>query len=119
MPKVILAFSLLSMTVLSACAGSSGGSSENAGKAMAEMACLLFDESVSLEDISSKSDDIIVAYGFADTKEMKFYVATVRGTEEINLVSEAARTHLEATCGDALEDSGVSAADLAEAMVRE
>ena len=118
MPKVILASLLLSISILSACTRSSGSSSENAGKAMAETACLLFDESVSMDDIGGLSDEIMVAYGFEDAEAIDIYLASVRGTEEINLVSEAARTHLEATCGDALEASGVSPADLAEAMVK-
>ena len=120
MSKVLTLSLLLSMIVLSSCGGSAGGNiSENAGKAMAETACLLFDEEVSLGDMQSLTEDIMAEYGFEDAEAIDTYLATVRGTEEINLVSEAARTHLETTCGDALEASGVSAADLAEAMVSE
>lgn len=86
---------------------------------MAETACLLFDETVALENIESETGDIMNKYGYDNPEEIDTYLAEIRGTEELNQVSEAARTHLESTCSEALTASGVSAADLAEAMVAE
>ncbi len=84
---------------------------------MAETACLLFDQSVTMTDIESLTGDIMTKYGFNSPDEIDTYLAEVQGTEELNLVSAAARDQLEATCGDALTSNGVTAADLAEAMV--
>lgn len=118
MPKFLSAL-LLSSLVLASCGGASGKQAENAGKAMAETACLLFDESVDFTDIESLTNDIMSKYGFSSPEEIDTYLAKVRGTKELNQVSEAARTQLEASCGDALTESSISAADLAESMVSE
>jgi hypothetical protein len=85
---------------------------------MAETACLLFDQTVAMEDIEAKTTEIMNAYGYEDPTEIDDYIAEIRGTEELNQVSEAARTRLEETCSTDLEAAGVSAADLAEAMVQ-
>lgn len=120
MPKALFASLLVSTIIFTACSGaSSGNKAQNAGYAMAETACLLFDEDVSFTDIESMTEEIMQKYGFESPEEIDTYLAEVRGTEEINEVSEAARTQLEATCPDALEATGVTAADLAEAMVSE
>lgn len=86
---------------------------------MAETACLLFDENVALEDIEAQTGEIMNKYGYDTPEDIDTYLAEIRGTEDLNQVSEAARTHLEATCSEALTASGVTAADLAEAMVAE
>lgn len=111
---VLLFFTL----VLSACNATSASQAENAGKAMAETACLLFDENVSLSDIESKTKDIMGKYGFTSAEEIDTYLATIRETSEIDMVSEVTRKQLESLCSDSLSASGVSAADLAKAMVR-
>jgi len=116
--KPLLASFLTGALFLTACGGS-GNKAEDTGKAMAETACLLFNEDVALEDIETMTADIMTKYGYNDPEEIDTYLAEVRGTEELNQVSEAARTHLEETCSDALTASGVSSADLAEAMVAE
>ncbi|MFA6024289.1 MAG: hypothetical protein WC777_03690 [Candidatus Gracilibacteria bacterium] len=116
--KPLLASFLTGALFLSACGGT-GSTAENTGKAMAETACLLFDESIAMEDLEENTKDIMKKYGYSDPKEIDTYLAEIQGTEELNLVSEAARTHLEATCAEGLSASGVSAAELAEAMVRE
>ena len=114
--KPLLASFLTGALFLTACGGS-GNKAEDTGKAMAETACLLFDEAVALENIETMTGDIMTKYGYNDPEEIDDYIKAIRGTEELNEVSEAARTHLEATCAEALTASGVSAADLAEAMV--
>lgn len=119
MSRTVLSTLLTGALFLAACGGGSGNQAEDTGKAMAETACLLFDESVALEDIEAKTEEIMNTYGYDDPAEIDTYLAEIRGTEELNQVSEAARTHLEATCAEALTASGVSAADLAEAMVQE
>lgn len=116
--RPLLATFLTGALFLTACGGS-GDKAENTGKAMAETACLLFDESIALEDIESKTQEIMTKYGYAAPEEIDTYLAEIRGTEDLNIVSESARTQLEATCADALAASGVSAAELAEAMVQE
>ena len=116
--RPLLASFITGALFLSACGGS-GNQAENTGKAMAETACLLFDETVALENIETLTGDIMKKYGYNDPEEIDTYLAEVRGTEDLNKVSEAARTHLEATCAEALTTSGVNAADLAEAMVAE
>lgn len=116
--RPLLASFLTGALFLTACGGS-GNQAENTGKAMAETACLLFDENVALEDIEAMTGDIMNKYGYDNPEEIDTYLAEVRGTEELNEVSEAARTHLEGTCAEALTASGVNAADLAEAMVSE
>lgn len=119
MLRPLFASFLTGALFLSACAGGSGNKAEDTGKAMAETACLLFDETVALEDLESKTGEIMTKYGYNDPEEIDTYLAEIRGTEELNEVSESARTHLEATCAESLTASGVSAADLAEAMVQE
>lgn len=115
--RPLLATFLTGTLFLTAC-GASGTSAENTGKAMAETACLLFDESVAIENIESETQSIMIKYGYANPEEIDTYLAEIRGTEELNIVSESARTQLEATCADALAASGVSAAELAEAMIQ-
>jgi len=119
MPKQILAALLVLSSILTACGGASTNKAENAGMAMAETACLLFDESISLEDIPTMTTDIVEKYGFITSDNIDTYLAEIAGTEELNEVAVAVREHLEATCGDALEASGLSAADLSEAIVLE
>ena len=116
MSRNLLIGLLTGSLVLSACG--TGNQAEDTGKAMAEAACLLF-SGTDVEDIEAKTDEIMEKYGYSDPKEIDTYLAEIRGTEDLNVVTETARTHLEATCGDDLEASGVSAADLAEAMVSE
>lgn len=111
-----IAFLLLTTLVLSAC-GSTGSQAENAGKAMAETACLLFDESVTFDQITEKTGTIMNTYGWNKPEDIDTYLTSVQGTPELETVKTVAATHMEATCGDSLTTSGVSAADLAESMV--
>jgi hypothetical protein len=118
MSRTLLISLLTGSVLLSACGGNKA---EDTGKAMAESACLLFGEvsKEDNEDLKAKTYEIMEKYGYSDPKEIDTYLSEIRGTEDLNVVTETARTHLEATCGDDLEASGVSAADLAEAMVSE
>lgn len=116
--RPLLASFLTGALFLTACGGT-GDQAENTGKAMAETACLLFDETIAIEDIESKTQEIMKEYGYQNPEEIDVYLSEVRGTEDLNKVSESARTQLEATCADALAASGVSAAELAEAMIQE
>lgn len=111
-----IAFLLLSTLVLSAC-GSSGSQAENAGKAMAETACLLFDESVTFDQITEKTGLIMDNYGWDKPEDIDTYLASVQGTPELDTVKSIATTHMEENCGDAISTSGVSASDLAASMV--
>lgn len=108
------------MPFLVACSSaSSENRAEDAGKAMGETACLLFDEAIDLDESEELSEDILDLYGFSSSKAINRYLDEIRGTEELNKVSEAVRTHMETTCGEDLAKSGVTAADLAEALVSE
>ncbi len=118
MPR-FLSTLLLSSVLLSACAGGGASRADNAAKAMAETACLLFDNGTALEDIEQKTNEIIANYGFTSTDEIDSYLAEIQGTEELNELSVTLRTHLETTCGEALAANDVNAASLAEAMVLE
>lgn len=118
MPKFLTPALFFFALVLSACNPASVSQAENAGKAMAETACLLFDENVALSDIESETKAIMSKYGFTSAEEIDTYLATIRESNEIDVVSEAARKQLESLCSDSLSASGVSTADLAEAMVR-
>lgn len=119
MPKAFSATLLLATIVLASCGGTAP-TPENAGKAMAETACLLFDPSFTADtDIGTATIEIMNKYGFSDTDVIDTYLTSVRGTEDENLVKEATRVQLEASCGQALTDSGMTAADLAEAMLSE
>lgn len=116
--RPLLATFLTGALFLTACGGS-GNKAEDTGKAMAETACLLFDETIALEDIETSTNEIMKKYGYNNPEEIDTYLAEIRETEDLNKVSEAARTHLEATCAEALTASGVNAADLSEAMIAE
>lgn len=111
-----IAFLLLSTLVLSAC-GSTGSQAENAGKAMAETACLLFDESVTFDQITEKTGTIMNDYGWDKPEDIDTYLTSVQGTPELETVKTAATTQMETVCGDALSTAGVTASDLAESMV--
>lgn len=119
MARIAFPAFILGTLLLSAC-NVQGEPWENAGKAMAETACLLFDEEMDFTEIEKtieeKTKAVMKKYGFENPKEIDTYLAGVRGTEELNQVTETARTHLEKECGPALEDSGVTAAELAESM---
>lgn len=114
--RKILLVTIISTLILSACGG---GKAENAGMAMAETACLLFDEATDMNNIQTLTTDIMIKYGFNTPEDIDTYLTEVQGTEELNQISVAARTHLEETCGDKLSENGVTAADLAEAMVNQ
>lgn len=116
--RTLLSSLLISSILLASCGGA-GTKAEKAGQAMADTACLLFSEDVDFSQIESMTSDIMTQYGFSSPEEVDAYLTEIRGTEELNQVSEAARNQLEKSCGDALSTSGVSAADLAEAMVSE
>lgn len=111
------AFLLLTTLVLSAC-GSSGTQAENAGKAMAETACLLFDQNVTFDQITEKTGDIMNNYGWDKPEDIDTYLASIQGTAEVDTVKSVATSQMESTCGDALTTAGVSAADLAASMVQ-
>lgn len=111
-----IALVLLSAVLLTAC-GSSGSKAENAGKAMAETACLLFDDTTSTDDMSAASDAIMKKYGFEQASDIDTYLATIQGTEDLNTVTATARDTLTETCSDALTAKGVDPSDLANAMV--
>lgn len=112
MKRIALFLSLLTIT---AC--SSGSPEENAGKAMAETACLLFDQSVSLDRVQSQSEKILNGYGFKTMDDVTAYINSIRGTTSENEVVIAVRDHLEKSCGDALDSANVNASDLAQSMV--
>jgi len=111
-----LSLALFSLLLLTAC-GSTGSKAENAGKAMAETACLLFNEDVNMEEIAAQTDEIMKKYGFEKAQDIDDYIATIQGTDELNTVSTNTENELKAKCGEALTAKGVEAADLAKAMV--
>ena len=117
MKRSLLILACLSL-VLSACSGSQN-LTENAGKAMAETACLLFDEETEFVAIAEETKAVMDKYGFENDATIEDYLDSIRGTEELNKVSVVLREHLERSCGSTLEANGISAADLAEAMVQE
>jgi hypothetical protein len=109
-------FLILSL-LLSAC-GASESTAVNAGKAMGETACLLFDESVSFEEISEKTTTIMSSYGWKDPEEIDQYLASIQGNpEELEAVKTAAADELTKGCGESLSTSGMTALDLAESMI--
>jgi len=114
--RKFLTLALLSTLTLVSCGGANS-QAENAGNAMAETACLLFDETTDMSNIEVLTTDIMTKYGWATPADIDTYLTGIQGTEELNQVQVAVRTALEDLCGDKLEENGVTAADLAEAMV--
>ena len=86
---------------------------------MAETSCLIFDDSVPFEDIPNRSEEIITSYGWESSLAIDDYLESIAGTESLNDVSVLLRNYLEDECGDQLEAGGLSAAELAEAIVLE
>jgi len=115
--RKFISLMLFSALFLSACGASS--QAENAGKAMAETACLLFSSNGDLTNLEGETTAIMTKYGWTKPEDIDTYLTSVRGTEEFNEVTVAARAHLEESCGDALTTSGVSAEELANAMTSE
>lgn len=111
-----LALALFSLLLLTAC-GSSSSKAANAGNAMAETACLLFNQDVKMDQITAQTDTIMKKYGFETAQDIDDYIASIKGTDELTSVSTAATNALTANCGDALTEKGVTAEDLAKAMV--
>ena len=109
------AFLLLSTLALTAC--SSGTPAENAGKAMAETACLLFDDTVTYDQITEKTGEIMNDYGWEKPEDIDTYLSSVQGTPEADEVKKATADHLEATCGEAMAETGISPEELANSMV--
>lgn len=114
-------FALLSILVLAltACGGPKNVQADNAARAMAETSCLIFDDTVPFEEIPAKSEEIITGYGWEDSLAIDAYLEGIAGTEEQNEVSVLLRKYLEDNCGEQLEAGGLSAAELAEAIVLE
>lgn len=117
--KRFFAATLFTSILLTSCAGSTNLDAENAAHAMAETSCLIFDDSVPFEDIPTRSEEIITAYGWADSLAIDDYLESINGTEVQNEVSVLLRQYLEEECGEQLEAGGLSAAELAEAIVLE
>jgi hypothetical protein len=117
MKRFLLGLACLSLA-FSACS-TSQNISEDAGKAMAETACLLFDEDTEFVAIAEETKAIMDKYGFENDATVEDYLDSIRGTEELNNVVVIVREHLESSCGETLEKNGIQAADLAEAMVQE
>jgi hypothetical protein len=113
--KKRLALVLTAAILLTACGTAS--MAENAGKAMAETACIIFEDPSKIDTMSEESDAIMKKYGFEQASDIDDYLLTIQGTEELNTVSATARDTLISTCGAALEEKGVDASDLATAMV--
>lgn len=113
--RVFISLLLFSLT-LSAC---SKDKAVEAGKGRAEITCLLFDSSLSLEELEQKTEAISQDYGFETSDELYEYIDTIRGTEEFNRTVEAVRTQLEKSCGDALREAGVDPIELTESLTNE
>lgn len=118
MNRLFAAFALFSI-VLTACGAPKNVQADNAARAMAETSCLIFDDKVPFEEIPAKSEEIITGYGWADSMAIDTYLEGIAGTEEQNEVSVLLRQYLEKECGEQLEAGGLSAAELAEAIVLE
>lgn len=118
MKRLFLATTIFSL-LLTSCGGPSNVQADNAAHAMAETSCLIFDESVPFEDIPNRSDEIILSYGWEDAMSIDTYLESIAGTEEQNEVAVLLRQYLDDVCGEQLEAGGLSAAELAEAIVLE
>ena len=108
--KKIISLSFLALLSLSACGASQA---ENAGKAMAEIACLMSNESADKE----AAEEVIKKYGFETAADIDTYLETIKGTEKVNTVVASARDTLTEVCGDWLEQKGVDPSVLSKAMV--
>lgn len=118
MKRLFAATALFSL-LLTACGGPSNVEADNAAHAMAETSCLIFDDTVPFEEIPSQSEAIITGYGWEDSVAIDVYLESINGTEVQNEVSVLLRQYLEEACGEQLEAGGLSAAELAEAIVLE
>lgn len=117
MLKRSAAFFVFACLLLTACDSSTQVRVDLAGEAMAERACLSFDTSLSDEDLTELTDEIMTRYGWESTDAIDTYLKEIEGTEELNELSVSVRDHLEEHCAESFEDSGLNAADLAEAIV--
>ncbi|MFT7184550.1 MAG: ABC-type Fe3+-hydroxamate transport system substrate-binding protein [Oceanicoccus sp.] len=115
----LFAATILFSVFLTSCGGASNDQSENAARAMAETSCLIFDDSVPFEEIPAQSDAIITSYGWEDSLAIDVYLNESNGTEEQNEIAVLLRQYLEEACGEQLKAGGLSAAELAEAIVLE
>ena len=109
---------LLATLLLSACSGN-GSQAENAGMAMAETACLIFDENVTFDQITGLTGDVMQKYGWEKPEDIDTYLTSIQGTPEMDLVKTSTIETLEEKCGAELAASGVAASDLADKMVSE
>jgi hypothetical protein len=114
--KKRLALALVSAVLLTAC-GTAGTPAENAGMAMAETACLIFNDEVNMDSMSAESTTILSKYGFKEASEIDAYLATVQGTAELDTVVSTASKTLTEKCGENLTAKGVDPTELAQAMV--
>lgn len=114
-PKITLA--LTSLLLLTACGAST--TIEKAANAMAETACLHFNEGLSREELEAQSLAILEKYTYATAAEIDGYLLSIQGTEELNAIASTLRDALKSNCGGTLEAKGVAAEDLANAMVSE
>ncbi|MBT5516465.1 hypothetical protein HOK22_00975 [Candidatus Peregrinibacteria bacterium] len=116
--KKFLAIFLLSSIAFTACS-TIQSEPKRAAMAMAETSCLLFDENIDFTKIGEQTSEIMEKYGYEDNAKIDDYLVSIADTEELNEVSVELRTALETNCGDLLTESGIDAADLAEAIVFE
>ena len=122
MTKRLLLFSLilitLSAAIFSACS-SNTFRAEQAGKAMAEVNCLIFTSTDLLAYDEEAVDEILQKYGFENETEIEEYMVSIKGTTELNEVAVNVRSHLQETCGTELEAIGLSPEDIYESKVLE
>lgn len=113
--KRIFAFLILSLTLTSCTA--SDPRTENYARAIAEITCLTLDESVSVEDADTLTEEVFETYNVEEPSDIQTYIDEITGTEAQNEMSVHVREHLESTCGPVLELGGLSAAEMAEAII--
>ncbi len=114
MSKPIIASLILSTLLLAACQTGTEMRAKNAGKILAETACMGLSGSQSLiED----AEALLPKYGFSGNEEFEAYLEEIEGTEDANIMAVTIREHAQESCGDLIEELGLNPADLAETLM--
>ncbi|QQR55392.1 hypothetical protein IPG41_02450 [Candidatus Peregrinibacteria bacterium] len=111
-----LTFLVLATLALTAC--SSGQSkTDQAGIAMAQVSCLLFDESVTFDQITQKSDEFLKEQGWESLDDFDAYLSSIKGTADAQAIKTAALDSMSESCKEGIAEVGGTPEEFMDAML--
>lgn len=116
MQKFALSLGLAALLLLAGC-GSDNQQAENAGKAMAEMTCLVSND-VPFDQITQQAGEIMKNYGWEKAEDVDLYLNSIQDPSELEIVKTAIVEQLDQSCGAKLREAGLDTKSVADSLVK-